>query len=60
MRLTETNKEFVMENFEQYEIKEKKKGGAAKFFKAVFVHNIGLKILSVVLGAALVILAVAL
>ena len=49
-----------MENFEQYEIKEKKKGGAAKFFKAVFVYNIGLKILSVVLGAALVILAVAL
>ncbi|MCI9518648.1 MAG: hypothetical protein HFK08_05230 [Clostridia bacterium] len=39
---------------------KKKKGGAAAFFKAVFVHNIGLKLLAIALGAALVVLAVAL
>lgn len=39
---------------------KKKKGGAATFFKAVFVHNIGLKLLAIALGAALVVLAVAL
>ncbi len=39
---------------------EQKKKGAAAFFKAVFVHNIGLKLLSIALGAVLVILAVAL
>lgn len=39
---------------------EKKKGRAAAFFGKVFVHNIGLKILSAVLAAALVLLAVAL
>lgn len=40
--------------------REKKSGGAAKFFKAVFVHNIGYKLLAVGLGALLVLLAVAL
>lgn len=39
---------------------EKKKGGVGAFFKAVFVHNIGLKLLAALLSAALVVLAVAL
>lgn len=39
---------------------EKKKNKFAAFMKAVFVKNIGLKILSIVLGAVLVVLAVAL
>ncbi len=40
--------------------KEKKSGGAARFFKAVFVHNIGYKLLAVGIGALLVLLAVVL
>ena len=40
--------------------KEKKQSRAAAFFKAVFVHNIGLKLLAIGLGAVLVLLAVAL
>lgn len=40
--------------------KEKKKSGVGAFFKAVFVHNIGLKLLAIALGALLVVLAVAL
>ena len=40
--------------------KEKKSGGAARFFKAVLVHNIGYKLLAVGIGALLVLLAVVL
>ena len=40
--------------------KEKKSGGAARFFKAVFVHNIGYKLLAVGIGALLVLLGVVL
>lgn len=40
--------------------KEKKGRKVSDFFKAIFVHNIGIKLLSIALGALLVVLAVAL
>lgn len=47
-----------MENNTQNETE--KKVGFSSVMRAIFVHNIGLKILAIVLAAALVVLAVAL